>query len=111
MAKYRYTEYFENEVADIAADDPQEGYVFDRWTGDTGGIADVYDATTTFTMGTTDATITATHAEIQTIHFREGGGTGYTDVTLDDATLTETSDAPDGERASTASAYAARPPA
>ena len=40
-----------------------QGHQFAQWTGDTTGIADLYDPTTTITMPNADATITATYAE------------------------------------------------
>jgi hypothetical protein len=49
--------YDEGEVVDLVAA-PEEGYRFDRWTGDVGTIVDVYAATTTITMNG-DYSITA----------------------------------------------------
>ena len=56
-------DYEEDEVVNIAADEPASGYVFDCWTGDTTNVADVDDPTTTITMPAANATITATYAE------------------------------------------------
>jgi hypothetical protein len=41
--------YCEGEAANLVAE-AESGYSFDKWTGDTGTIADVNDATTTITM-------------------------------------------------------------
>ena len=45
----------------IAANAAPSGQVFDKWTGATTGIADVTAPTTTFTMGSAAATVTATY--------------------------------------------------
>jgi hypothetical protein len=50
--------YDEGTVVDLVAT-PDEGYRFDRWTGDVGTIADVYDATTTIITMNGDYAITA----------------------------------------------------
>jgi len=52
-------DYADGAVVDISATIPA-GQVFDKWTGDVSGVADVNDATTTFTMSAADATVTAT---------------------------------------------------
>ena len=79
-------DYSESTIVDITADASPSGKEFDEWVGDTSGVADVSDPTTTLTMPASDAEVSATYTEIQsqTIHFREGGGVGYTDVTFDD---------------------------
>jgi len=82
--------YQQGYVVDIAAASAPSGQVFDDWAGDVGGIADVNDPTTTLTMPASNAEITATYkasGSEETMHFREGGGTGYTDVTFDDTYL------------------------
>jgi hypothetical protein len=71
----------------ISADAAASGYAFDCWTGDTAHVDDVDDPTTAVTMPDDDVEVTATYrltATQGTVHFREGGGTGYTDVTFDD---------------------------
>jgi hypothetical protein len=45
----------------ITANAPLAEQIFDKWTGDVSGVADVNAAATTYTMGSTDATITATY--------------------------------------------------
>jgi hypothetical protein len=45
----------------IIANTPPTGQVFDKWTGDVAGISNINSATTTFTMGTAAATVTATY--------------------------------------------------
>ena len=47
----------------VSADDAGSGQVFTQWVGDTGGLAAVFAATTTFTMPAADASITATYGE------------------------------------------------
>jgi len=82
--------YAQGYVVNISADAAASGYIFDDWSGDVSGVADVNDATTTLTMPAANAEITATYAEAgseETIHFRQGGGSGYTDVTFDDTFL------------------------
>jgi len=56
-------DYTEGTVVDISADAAPSGKVFDVWTGDTTGIADVNAASTTITMPGSDATITATYKD------------------------------------------------
>jgi len=78
--------YTAGTVVSIAADAAPSGHIFDVWTGDTSGIADANAASTTITMPAADVTVTATYvaSALETVHFREGGGSGYTDVTFDD---------------------------
>ena len=54
--------YAESAVVNISADAAVSGYEFDEWTGDTSGIADIYDDTTTITIPASNAEITATYA-------------------------------------------------
>lgn len=54
--------FYEGQTVDIVADAPPEGQVFREWTGDTEGVANVKAASTTFTMGTSAATVTAGYA-------------------------------------------------
>jgi len=87
-----HTDHDENDVVPIAADKPADGDVFDKWIGDTSGIADVSSMYTTLTMPAADAEITATYVtdEIDGLRmsFREGGGpTGFVDTLLDDTYL------------------------
>jgi hypothetical protein len=87
-----YTDHDENDVVPIAADKPEDGDVFDKWVGDTSGIADVNSMYTTLTMPAADAEITATYVldEIDGLRMslREGGGpTGFVDTLLDDTYL------------------------
>jgi len=56
--------YQEGQVVDIAADAAASGYLFDAWTGDTSGIADLNDATTTLTMSASATEVTATYTEV-----------------------------------------------
>ena len=56
-------------VVVLVADAPPSGQVFSQWTGDTGTVADVNAASTTMTMPTGDATVTASYQAVS------GGGT------------------------------------
>ncbi len=48
-------------IVNIDADAPPSGQIFDQWTGDIAGVANVFAASTTFTMPAEVATITATY--------------------------------------------------
>jgi len=89
-------EYPENEVVDIDADTAPSGKEFDEWIGDTSGIASVTSASTTITIGTSDAEITATYADI-TYMLTVNSGTGDGSY-VEGATPTITADtAPSGQ--------------
>lgn len=61
----------------IVADAPPAHNVFDRWTGDTNGVADVYAATTTLLMPATDTVVTATYKPIlYSLSVAHGSGGG-----------------------------------
>jgi hypothetical protein len=60
-------DYGAGEVIEIIANDPQPGYLFDKWTGDVTNIANVNASTTTIEMGANNAEITATYAETNDI--------------------------------------------
>ena len=53
--------YAEGVAANITADAADSGKFFDAWIGDTSGIADVNDSSTTLTMPATNAEVTATY--------------------------------------------------
>lgn len=53
------TEVGENKNTSIVAEATNPAYQFNNWTATSGTIADANAASTTFTMGTTDATVTA----------------------------------------------------
>ena len=63
----------------ISADAAPSGQTFDKWTGDVGGVANVNNASTTFTMGSANATVTATYKALPptnyTVTFDAKGGT------------------------------------
>ena len=48
-----------NELVEVRADPPTGGKVFENWTGSNVGVADRYSPTTTLTMPTHNATVTA----------------------------------------------------
>jgi len=78
-------DYGSGSVVDISADAPSTGEAFDSWVGDTSGIADVYDSTTTLTMPAANAEITATYATAYTLTVNNGSGDGqYTENTIVD---------------------------
>lgn len=51
-------------VVAITADAAPAGKAFDKWSGDTGYVANVNSPATTVTMGLTDCTVTATYEDI-----------------------------------------------
>ncbi len=55
--------YTEGSVKPISADAAPTGKVFDKWTGDVGGVADVNASPTTITIGTAAVTVTATYKD------------------------------------------------
>jgi len=57
--------YTAGTVVSISANAAPSGQTFDKWTGDISNVADVNAANTTFTMGSVDATITATYKDVQ----------------------------------------------
>jgi len=59
-------DYESGTVVAITADAPSTGYIFEVWTIDSGSIviADVHSTTTTLTMGSADAKVTATYKPI-----------------------------------------------
>jgi len=65
----------------ITADAPAEHFGFDRWTGDTNGVDDVFAASTTLTMPATGSVVTATYAPslytLSVIHGSGGGSYPY----------------------------------
>ncbi|MDR2148440.1 MAG: T9SS type A sorting domain-containing protein, partial [Tannerella sp.] len=70
--------YAPGTVVNISANTPPSGKVFDQWTGDIAGIANVNNASTTFTMGSANATVTATYkdAPVTTYTLTVNSGTG-----------------------------------
>jgi uncharacterized repeat protein (TIGR02543 family) len=68
----------------ITANAAPTGQTFDRWTGDTGGVGNVTSASTTYTLGSANATVTATyknlpptntlHVDRTSLNFSSGGG-------------------------------------
>ncbi len=69
--------YTAGSVVNISADAPATGKVFDAWTGDTGGVANVNTASTTLTMPSTNASLTATYKDQNyTLTVNSGSGDG-----------------------------------
>ena len=56
--------YTNNAYASITADPAEVHYEFDRWTGDTNTVENIFSATTTIRMPNTHATVTATYKPI-----------------------------------------------
>jgi len=56
--------YAASTEVDITADAAPSGMFFDAWIGDTSGIADINDPSTTLTMPAGDAEVTATYAYV-----------------------------------------------
>ncbi len=70
--------YYEGDTVSITAH-PDNGYKFDRWSGDTGTIADIHDRTTTITMnGNYTVKANFVEAEIYTLTMAVNGN-GSTD--------------------------------
>jgi len=64
-------------VVDIDADSAPSSKVFDKWIGDTAGIANVNNASTTLTMPAADQEITATYTDVlYTLTVNSGSGDG-----------------------------------
>jgi len=79
--------YAASTVVNIAADTAPGGYGFDEWVGDTSGIADVTDPTTTLTMPAANQEITATYSLLYTLTVNSGSGDGnYISGTVIDIT-------------------------
>jgi len=68
--------YLENAVVDILADTAPTGQSFFAWTGDTTGIADTAEPSTTITMPASDATIMATYENLYDLSVVSGTGDG-----------------------------------
>jgi len=60
--------YAAGTVVNISANAAPSGKTFDQWTGDVSGVADANSANTTFTMGSANATITATYKDIPIVN-------------------------------------------
>jgi len=73
--------YIEGTAVEIAAEVAPSGYGFDEWVGDTSGIADVEDPTTTITMPAAATEVTATYVEVSgyLLTVEGGSGDGYYD--------------------------------
>jgi len=77
--------YLESSVVAISANPAPSGYVFGSWTGDAAYVANTHAASTTVTIPQADVQVTASYnLPFQTVKFREGGGSGYVNVTFDD---------------------------
>lgn len=70
--------YIEGAKVNIKANAPANGKLFDKWTGDTSGVADVNSPDTTYTMPAQNSTLTANYknAPVPTYQLTVSGGTG-----------------------------------
>jgi hypothetical protein len=68
--------YAADQVVNIAADSPPANMEFDCWVGDTSGIDDVDDPTTTITMPAAATEITATYVSVYGLTVNSGSGDG-----------------------------------
>ena len=64
----------------IVANTAPSGQTFDKWTGDISGVANVNSASTTFTIGSANASVTATYRALTSTTFTltvtNGSGSG-----------------------------------
>jgi len=75
--------YASGSEVNITADTPAVGMIFYKWTGDVSGIADTNSPSTTFTMPSSDASITATYINAYVLTVISGTGSGsYTAGTV-----------------------------
>jgi len=77
--------YLSGTVVDIDADPAPSNMQFDQWTGDVGPCADVYAASTTYTMPAADSEITAAYKPLLAGDLDGNGlvGQGDLDIVLD----------------------------
>lgn len=73
--------YLEGEEVTIIANSPSDGRIFDKWVIDSGNpvFADSSQSTTTLTMGTSSAVVSATYRETQNYAVIVNNGTGSGD--------------------------------
>lgn len=75
--------FYIGDAVPLAADAPLPFFTFDRWTGDTNGVADAGAPATLFTMPGQAATLTATYKPMLftlSVTNGTGGGSGYTNA-------------------------------
>ncbi len=69
-------DHWEGKLVPISADLPIAGLAFSAWTGDTGGVSNIDDPNTIFTMPAAAATITATYETGYSLTVISGLGSG-----------------------------------
>jgi hypothetical protein len=78
--------YVDGSNVAITADAAPDGKVFDQWTGDIAGVADIYSASTIMTMPAANVEITATYHGFYNVVVNSGTGNGIfaprTDVVI-----------------------------
>ncbi len=91
--------YVEGMVVDVMADAPSSGQEFLMWTGDIIGLTDVNSASTSFTVATSDASITATYQDIviPTFTLAVNGGSGSGDYEAGTSVNISANAAPNGQ--------------
>src|SRR5690606_8914842 len=80
-------DYSSGTPVNISADTAPEGYQFDRWAGDTAGLASLTSASTTYTMPAASAELFATYIPASGVVVSTVSGT-----VSDGSTLTITGD-------------------
>ncbi len=110
-------QYAEGAQIAISADSPQNGNMFDRWTGDVNHVADVNSSQTTVSMPATNIAISATYSELPasayTLTVDNGQGDGEyasgmaVDITANTPPAGKTFDTWTGDVAYLADMYAA----
>jgi uncharacterized repeat protein (TIGR02543 family) len=83
--------YNYQDVATIDADTPASGYVFNKWTGDTATVNNIYASHTTITMPAANASVTATYKQLYVLTVNNGSGDGSYE---EDAVVQIVADAP-----------------
>ena len=89
--------YAEGEVAQIDAATPSSGEVFYAWTGDVSNVADIYAASTTFTMPANGANVTATYGLTGPFNLTVENGTGGGNNTTGTLVNVQAATAPAGQ--------------
>jgi uncharacterized repeat protein (TIGR02543 family) len=68
--------YNYQDVVDIYADTPASGYIFNKWTGDTAYVNNIYASHTTVTMPAGNVSVTATYKQVFLLTVNNGSGDG-----------------------------------
>ena len=90
--------YAEGDAAQIDAATPPSGEVFYAWTGDVSNVADIYAASTTFTMPANAANLTATYGVPGPFNLTVENGTGGGNNTTGTPVIIQAATAPAGQK-------------